>query len=44
LEKTQAYPAPEGGDGKLFMITDSDHVKVDEPKAASTRETTTSSN
>lgn len=35
LERTTAYPAPDGVEGKLFMITDSDHVKVDEPKAAS---------
>jgi hypothetical protein len=44
LERTTAYPAPDGREGKLFMITDSDHVKVDEPKAASTSEPTTSSN
>ncbi len=35
LEKTQAYPAPEGQEGKLFMIADSDRVKVDEPKSLS---------
>jgi hypothetical protein len=44
LERTTAYPAPGGQEGKLFMITDSDHVKVDEPKAVSTREHATSSN
>jgi arylsulfatase A-like enzyme len=34
LEKTRDYPAPEAKAGKLFMIADSDHVKVEEPKAA----------
>lgn len=44
LERTQDYPSSGGQQGKLFMITDSDHVKVDEPKTVSTREPTTSSN
>jgi parallel beta-helix repeat protein len=44
LEKTRDYPAPEAKAGKIFMIADSDHVKVDEPKAVSTSESTTSSN
>lgn len=32
LERTQAYPVPEGPEGELFAITDSDHVKVEEPE------------
>ena len=43
LERTTAYPAPDGREGKMFMITDSDQVIVDEPKAASTGEPETSS-
>jgi hypothetical protein len=38
LEKNQAYPAPEGQEGKLFMITDSDHVKVEDPITVSTKQ------
>jgi len=35
LEKTKAYPVPEGKEGKLFMITDSDNVKVEDPATVS---------
>ena len=38
LEKTMAYPAPEGKEGKLFMITDSDNVKVEDPATVSSEE------
>lgn len=31
LERTKAYPAPEGGEWEMFQITDSDNVKVEEP-------------
>jgi hypothetical protein len=31
LERTKAYPAPEEGEWKMFNITDSDNVKVEEP-------------
>jgi hypothetical protein len=48
LERTTAYPAPEGQEGKLFIITDSDNVKVEDPKTVSTQkpalEPATSSN
>ena len=40
LEKTRDYPAPEGQEEKLFMITDSDHVKVENPKRVSAKLTT----
>lgn len=35
LEKTKAYPAPETADWKMFHITDSDNVKVEEPATVS---------
>lgn len=44
LERTSDYPVPVGEAGKLFMITDSDDVKVEDPKAASTRHPATSAN
>ncbi len=31
LERTDAYPAPEGGEWRMFDITDSDNVKVEAP-------------
>jgi hypothetical protein len=44
LEKTRDYPVSEGTEGKLFKITDSDDVKVEEPKTVSTRGSASSSN
>jgi hypothetical protein len=44
LERTQDYPSSEGLEGKLFMITDSDHVKVEDPKPVSNSGPATSSN
>lgn len=44
LERTRDYPAPEGQEGKLFMITDSDRVKVEDPRRVSTGHPATSSN
>ncbi len=35
LEKTMAYPAPEAGEWKMFKITDSDNVKVEDPSSVS---------
>ena len=31
LERTKDYPAPEGGEWKMFQITDSDNVKAEAP-------------
>jgi hypothetical protein len=31
LEKTNAYPAPEQGEWKPFVVTDSNNVKIEEP-------------
>jgi hypothetical protein len=44
LERTRAYPAPEGQAEKLFVITDSDNLKVEDPKTVSTNGPATSSN
>ncbi len=44
LERTTAYPASEGQEEKLFMITDSDRVKVEDPKPVTTVHPATSSN
>ncbi|MCB1132213.1 MAG: right-handed parallel beta-helix repeat-containing protein [Verrucomicrobiae bacterium] len=45
LERTRDYPAPEGREPKLFLITDSDNVKVEAPEEISTTPATaTSSN
>ncbi|MEY4244067.1 MAG: hypothetical protein RLZZ245_1652, partial [Verrucomicrobiota bacterium] len=38
LERTKAYPAPEAGEWKMFNITDSDNVKVEDPAALSAHE------
>jgi hypothetical protein len=35
LERTRAYPATENADWKMFHITDSDNVKVEDPKTVS---------
>jgi hypothetical protein len=35
LERTKAYPAAEGGEWKMFNITDSDNVKVEDPSTIS---------
>jgi hypothetical protein len=37
LERTKAYPAPEGNERNPFVITDSDNVKIEAPKAVSNR-------
>jgi hypothetical protein len=45
LERTKAYPAPEAGEWKMFSITDSDNVKVEDPATLSaTPPTATSAN
>jgi hypothetical protein len=44
LERSTAYPAADGREGKLFIITDSDNLKVEDPKAVSTNGPATSSN
>jgi hypothetical protein len=45
LERTKAYPAPEAGGWKMFNITDSDNVKVEDPATLSaTQPTATSAN
>jgi hypothetical protein len=45
LERTKAYPAPEAGEWKMFNITDSDNVKVEDPASVSaTQPTATSAN
>lgn len=38
LERTKAYPAPEGNERNPFVITDSDNVKIEAPKAVSNRQ------
>ena len=38
LERTKVYSATEGNDGKLFVITDSDNVKVEDPRPVSTKQ------
>ncbi|MEX1047922.1 MAG: right-handed parallel beta-helix repeat-containing protein [Akkermansiaceae bacterium] len=43
LEKTRDYPAPEGQEGTLFQIVDSDRVKVEEPKVISSSQSSTPS-
>lgn len=43
LERTTAYPAPEVGEWKMFNITDSDNVKVEEPATLSTTQPTSTS-
>jgi len=35
LERTKTYPAPDAGEWKMFKITDSDNVKVEEPATLS---------
>ena len=45
LERTKAYPASKEGEWKMFNITDSDNVKVEEPATLSaTQPTATSAN
>ena len=45
LERTTAYPAPEAGEWKMFNITDSDNVKLEDPATLSvTPPTATSAN
>jgi hypothetical protein len=43
LERTKAYPAPEGGEWKMFNITDSDNVKVEDPATVSSGQPTATS-
>lgn len=35
LERTRAYPAPDAGEWEMFMITDSDNVKIEESSTVS---------
>ncbi len=45
LERTKAYPAPEGGEWKMFQITDSDNIKLEDPATLSaTQPAATSAN
>jgi hypothetical protein len=45
LERTKAYPATGSGEWKMFDITDSDNVKVEEPSTiAASQPAATSSN
>jgi hypothetical protein len=37
LERTKAYPAPQSGEWEIFNITDSDNVKVEDPRTVSAR-------
>lgn len=38
LERTTAYPAPDTGEWKMFKITDSDNVKVEDPATLSAKQ------
>jgi hypothetical protein len=38
LEKTKAYPAPQTANWKVFHITDSDNVKIEDPSTVSDRQ------
>jgi hypothetical protein len=43
LERTKAYPAPEGGEWNMFNIIDSDNVKVEDPATVSSGQPTATS-